>query len=183
MKRPETEKERKTEGRCEGRREEGEREREGGEIAEMLCVSRYFGWSSFANKQRRQRIKDHFASQRRSSLPSSLSPSIHCSVNSSSLSFDLQYPLIILIPSPSSYPSRPRHRPNIAIFKYCLDTGRAVEHGERRRHPCQPPSARRTKSQRTPLSNSFAHPITFRCYVQKFAVHPRKTGQARKRGR
>lgn len=49
--------------------------------------------------------------------------------------------------------------------------------GEQRRRPRQPPPVRRTKSQRTPLSNSFAHPITFRYYVQKFAEERDRTSK------
>lgn len=74
------------------------------------------------------------------------------------------YLVSILLPSLPP-PSSSKYR-NIQILSGHRACNRAWE-----APPPLPPSVRKTKSQRTPLSNSFAHPITFHYYVQKFAVH------------
>jgi len=95
-------------------------------------------------------------SKKRPSNPPCLPQSLVSLIRSSVSSYRL-YPAPAL-------PLPPSLRPNIAIFKYCLDRGWGGGCSLARRAA----SPKKDGIQRMPLSNSFAHPITFRRDVEKF---------------
>lgn len=90
--------------------------------------------------------------------------------NLSSFPFGPRHPLIILI---SCLPiSFPRHLVQIWQYSNTIWTWGAIECGES--------PLIRTKFQRIPLSDSFAHPITLRYYIQKFTIYQEEKDKKKK---